>query len=177
MLTCQGLRTFRTMVIISVMAVERSAAGISRELTHSADRITSEWVLCDADKSFRIIGGKFFEIVGEDLYAMDADVYHKENGKIVAGYRSEYGKYTLYEKEGLLRFASFNGGETGTLLYKVDLYEDISCQYFPKIEREDAFYRRRSDGRVELVESTEVGSIGRIVENHRKKLGSGNKKG
>lgn len=146
-------------------------------LTHSADRMTSEWVLCDADKSFRIIGGKFFEIVGEDLYAMDADVYHKEKGKFFAGYRSENGKYTLYEKDGLLRFASFNGSEIGTPLYKVDLYEDVSGQYFPKIEREDAFYRKRSDGRVELVESTEGGSTGRIVENHRKKPGSADRRG
>ena len=49
--------------------------------------------------------------------------------------------------------------------------KDISGKYFPKLEREDAFYRKRSDGRVELVELNENGSIGRIVENHRKTAG------
>ncbi len=145
-------------------------------LTHSADRMTSEWVLCDTDKSFKIKGGKFYEIVGDDLYPMDADVYHKEAGRYFAGYKNEKGQYTLYEKNGLLRFAAHNGGNIGTPLYKVDLYEDITGQYFPRIDREDAFYRKRSDGRVELVELTQEGSVGKIVENHRKKPRSGDKK-
>lgn len=136
-------------------------------LTHCPDRMTSEWALCDTEKSFRIKGNKFYEIVGDDLYPMNADVYHKEGGRYFAGYRNEQGKYTLYEKNGLLRFTSYDG-DIGVPLYKVDLYEDISGKYFPKMEREDAFYRRRSDGRVELVELTEEGSIGKIVENHRK---------
>jgi ribonuclease BN (tRNA processing enzyme) len=140
-------------------------------LTHSPDRMTSEWVLCDTDKTFRIVGKKFYEMVGSDLYLMDADVYHKEGGKYYAGYRNEWGKYTLYEKDGLLRFASYDGGHIGSPLYNVDLYEDISGRYFPKIERQDAFYRQRSDGRVELVEWTQEGSVGKIVENHRKMPG------
>ncbi len=137
-------------------------------LTHSPDMMTSEWVLCDTDKSFRIKDGMFYEMVGDDLYPMDADVYHKEGGRYYVGYRNERGKYTLHEKDGLLRFTSFDGREVGVPLYNVDLYEDISGKYFPKIEHQGAFYRQRSDGRVELVELTQNGSSGKIVENHRK---------
>jgi hypothetical protein len=55
-------------------------------------------------------------------------------------------------------------------LYKVDLYEDISGKYFPKLEEEDALHLKRKDGCVELIKFSEDGSEGRVVEDHRDRL-------
>jgi len=139
-------------------------------LTHSLDGITSEWVLCDAGKVFKIMGDGFFEVVGDEYRPMNADIYHKECGRYFVGYRNERGRYGVYERDGLLSLSAEGGPELGMLLYRVDLYEDISGRYFPKIERENAMYLERKDGRVELIEFTGDGSRGRIVEDHRSRL-------
>jgi len=139
-------------------------------LTHSPDRITSEWMLCNAGKTFLIKGGGLMEVVDGRLYPMNADIYHKEAGKYYAGYRSATGKYTVYEKDGLLRFRSEDGSDVGRPLYKVDLYEDIAGKYFPRIDRTGAFYHERPDGRIEVVEYTEDGSHGTVVEDLRDRL-------
>ena len=136
-------------------------------LTHSLDRMTSEWALCDTGKSFRIKGENFFEIAGDELYPMNADIYYKEAGRYYVGYRNEKGRYTVYEKNGLLGLSEGEGAGTGKPLYRVDMYEDISGKYFPKIEEKDAVYMERGDGRTELVRFTEHGSRGEIVDNHR----------
>ena len=136
-------------------------------LTHSPDRITSEWALCDRDKCFKIKGKKFFEMVGDKLYPMNADIYYKEDGKYLVGYRNEKGDYTVYENDGLLSLSNRNEPGLGTPLFNVDVYEDISGKYFPILENENIMYWERNDGRVEIVEFTDKGSIGRIIENHR----------
>ncbi|VAX33568.1 hypothetical protein MNBD_NITROSPIRAE03-1876 [hydrothermal vent metagenome] len=136
-------------------------------LTHSLDGITSEWVLCDAGKSFKIKGDAFFEMVGDEPYPMNADIYNKEGGRYFVGYKNEEGRYNVYEKDGLLSLSSAAGPEPGILLYRVDMYEDISGRYFPKLEEENAMYLERGDGRVELIEFTGEGSRGRIVKDHR----------
>lgn len=141
-------------------------------LTHSPDRMTSEWALCDTEKVFRIRGGEFFEVVGNELCPMNADVYHKEAGRYYAGYKNKNGKYALYEKDGLLRFTSYDGSEIGKFLFKVDLYEDISGMYFPKLEDKSSFYFKRYDGKVEMVELTDDGSKGTIMEDRRPRLSS-----
>ena len=139
-------------------------------LTHSPDKLTSEWTLSNAGKVFKIKGKRFYEVVGDDLFPMDADVYHKDSGKYYVGYKNKYGKYRVSEKDGLLRISSEDEPEAGDSLYRIDLYEDMSGKYFPKIERKDVVYFERSDGEIELVEITEKGSSGRIAENHRKRL-------
>ncbi len=139
-------------------------------LTHSLDGITSEWVLCDAGKSFKVRGDTFFEMVGDKYYPMNADIYHKAGGRYFVGYKNEKGRYTVYEKNGLLSLSTEEGTEHGTLLYRIDMYEDISGRYFPKIEGENVMYLERGDGRVELIEFTGEGSKGRIVEDHRSRL-------
>ena len=139
-------------------------------LTHGPDRLTSEWVLCDTEKRFKIKGKRFFEIVGDELFPMDADIYHKEAGKFYVGYRNGEGRYTVYEKGGLLKLSAEERPELGTPLYRIDLYEDISGKYFPKTEDRNAMYLKRGDGRVELIEFTDEGSRGRIVEDHRGRL-------
>jgi ribonuclease BN (tRNA processing enzyme) len=139
-------------------------------LTHGPDRFTSEWVLCNAGKTFRAKGRKFFEIVGDKLYPMNADIYHKEQGKFYVGYKNERGKYTVYRKNGLLRFSSFDGTHPGRPLYKVDLYEDIAGRYFPRLEKSNAVYFERSDGNIELLQFNDHGSNGKIVKDLRLRL-------
>jgi ribonuclease BN (tRNA processing enzyme) len=140
-------------------------------LTHSPDRMTSEWVLSNTGKTFKIKGNEFYEIVGEKLCMMDADIYHKDTGKYFVGYKSNEGKYSVYEKNGLLGISP-NGWDAkdGSLLYKVELYEDISGKYFPKLENKDSIYFERKDRRVELIEFSEKGSSGKIVEDQRGKI-------
>lgn len=52
-------------------------------LTHSPDKITSEWALCRAGKTFRISGNRFFELVGDRLYPMNADHISQRGGQIL----------------------------------------------------------------------------------------------
>jgi ribonuclease BN (tRNA processing enzyme) len=139
-------------------------------LTHGPDNFTSEWAMCFTDKIFRVMGDMFFEEVNGTLYPMDADIYQKDGEQFYVGYSNDKGKYVLSENEGLLRLNRDDRNVVGTPLYKVDLYEDLSGRYFPKIEDENVVYRERKDGRVELVEILENGSRGTIVEDHRDRL-------
>ena len=139
-------------------------------LTHSPDTMTSEWALSEAEKCFKIKGNTFFEVVGDELYPLNADVYHKEAGKYYVGYKNTKGSYVVYEKNGVLSLSSNERLGLGTPLYRVDLYEDIAGNYFPKLENNDAEYRERTDGRIELVRFTDEGSSGKIVENERDRL-------
>jgi hypothetical protein len=139
-------------------------------LTHSPDKITSEWVLSKTEKKFRIIGSEFFEIVGDELLPLNADIYHKEDGRFFVGYKDERGRYTVYNNNGILSLSADNGPQTGTLLFNVDLYEDISGRYFPKLEEKDSVYIKRRDGHVELVRIAKEGSRGEIVNDSRPEL-------
>ncbi len=136
-------------------------------LTHGPDRFTSEWALSNAGKTFVVRGCRFLEMVDGELFPLDADIYHKEEGKFYVGYRNKHGKYPVYEKKGLLQFASYDGSEVGRHLFNVDLYEDIGGKYFPKLENGKCIYLERSDGRVELLKFTEEGSRGKIAEDQR----------
>ena len=126
--------------------------------------------MCDTGKSFRIKGKKFFEIVGDELYPMNADIYHKEAGKYYTGYKNDKGRYTVYEKDGLLGLSADEGAGHGKPLYRVDIYEDISGKYFPKLEEKNAVYMERGDGKIELIKFTKEGSRGEIVDNYRSNL-------
>lgn len=137
-------------------------------LTHSPDMITSEWVLSRTDKLFRVINEKFFEVVGEELYPLNADVYHKEAGRYYVGYKNPEGAFIVYEQEGLLSLS--RDGGSGKALFCVDLYEDIGGRYFPKLDNNGDIYFERKDGLVELIRFTEKGSIGEIVACQRDRL-------
>ncbi len=139
-------------------------------LTHSPDKMTSEWVLSNSGKTYKIKDGKFYEVVSDNLFTMEADIYHKESGRYYVGYRNEKGKYLVYENMGLLGLASGEIPDNYTPLYKVDLYEDISGRYFPKLDNNDAIYFERKDGKVEVIEFTENGSTGRIIEDCRGRI-------
>jgi hypothetical protein len=139
-------------------------------LTHGPDLITSEWMLADTEKSFVIKEEQFFEIVDDELYPMNADIYHKDEGKYFVGYQNEKGTYMVYEKNGMLGLTKEEKPGQGQPLYKVDLYEDIGGRYFPRIEDSNTQYYVRSDGKVERLEYSAKGSRGHIIECHRKQL-------
>jgi len=177
----EALKAFEDVIVIHDVAMCNSVVHTDYErlgetllkrertlLTHSPDRITSEWVLCDAGKTIRIVGNEFYEVVDGNLYPMDADVYVKDVGKYYVGYRSDKGRYRVYEKSGLLTVSTEEkNGDGASLLYRVDLYEDIAGRYFPKIEDSNARYLRRRDGKVERIEFTKEGSSGTVVEDQR----------
>ncbi len=137
-------------------------------LTHSPDKMTSEWPLSKAEKTFLIRENDLCEVVGDRLCPMDAAVYHKEEGKYFVGYRNPEGRVTVYDNDGVLNLGGLWDLEKGTALFRVDIYEDIGGKYLPKLADDDtAHYVERADGRVELVSRDERGSRGIIVEDRR----------
>jgi hypothetical protein len=138
-------------------------------LTHSPDTMTSEWVLCNTGKTYKIKNDEFYEIVDGKTLIIDADIYHREGGRYFVGYKHEKGEYLIYEKDGLLGISADGNTKMGKHLYRVDLYEDISCKYFPVPLDEDTILYERKDGKVEQVEFNEYGSTGKIVEDWRNK--------
>jgi len=139
-------------------------------LTHGPDKFASEWAMCFTDKTFKIKDNEFFEEVNGDLYSMNADIYFKDAEHFYVGYRNEKGKYIVYEHMGLLKLSKEENAVKGTILYRVDLYEDISGRYFPKIEDENTSYMKRTDGQVERIVFLENGSRGSIMQDHRDRL-------
>jgi ribonuclease BN (tRNA processing enzyme) len=140
-------------------------------LTHSPDKMTSEWVLSKADKTFLIQGESFYEVVEDVLLPMNAAVYHKQDGKYYVGFENAAGNTIIYENDGLLNLGGKWGWENGNELYSVDLYEDIGGKYFPKLDDGGTSrYVGRSDGKVELVTYNEIGSQGVVVEDQRCQL-------
>lgn len=138
--------------------------------THSPDRMTSEWALSQAGKYFMIKGNRFMEMAGGKTYYMNADIYHKEQGRFYVGFKDPYGNVGVYENNGLLSVEGDGTPEKGELLYRVNLYEDIAGGYYPRIKGNGKKYIERSDGKVELTEFNDEGSRGIVVENCRDKL-------
>ena len=146
-------------------------------LTHSPDITTSDWVLCGIGKTYKIMENRFFEEVGDKLYPMNADIYHRDGEKYYVGYKNEKGRFMVYEQNGLLKLSEHEGQNNGKPLYRVDLYEDISGKYFPYIGDKDHKYKymERDDAKIELIEFSDEGSKGKIVENLRDNLMRGTK--
>jgi hypothetical protein len=121
-------------------------------------------------KTIRILENEFYEVVDDNIYPLNADIYMKDAGKYYVGYRSDSGSYRVYERNGFLTASTDEKRDAGVPLYRVDLYEDISGKYYPKIEDSYCRYLRRKDGKVERIEFTEEGSRGRVVEDQRGRL-------
>lgn len=179
----EALTAFSDAVVIHDIATRRSVVHtdyrrlehtvLQKErtiLTHSPDKMTSEWALSKADKSFLIQGKEFREVVGENIFPMDAAVYHKQEGKYYVGYRNPDGATTVYENDGILNLGGEWGWENGTELYTVDLYEDVGGKYLPKLMDDRSGYKERPDGRVEQITYGEDGSQGDVVEDLRGRL-------
>jgi len=136
-------------------------------LTHSPDRMTSAWVLSQAGKHFKIRNNGFTELVDDMSYAINADIYHKEQGRFYVGFKNPEGAVGVYERNGLLSIDGDSTPERGDLIFRVDLYEDLAGGYYPKLDDEKGVYSERKDGKVELVEITAEGSAGRVVKSCR----------
>ena len=154
--------------------LESSALDRTRTLlTHGPDTMTSEWMLCESGKSYRILGQRVFESVNGTLHELDADIYHKEGGKYYVGYRNEKGRYIVHNDRGMLRLADITANSTNCAsapLFRVDIYQDIGGRYFPKLYDPNIRYCERTDGKVEILRQTPEGSYGVIVDDRRRSL-------
>ena len=134
-------------------------------LTHSPDQMTSEWLLCYSEKVYRAQGGRFYELKDGKTCSLDADVYHKTDGTFYVGYKNPEGRYAVMEDDGILDVVSAGG--SGDELFRVDLYEDIGGEYFPRLDPSEGQYSRRADGKVELMKFADSGSVGKVVKGCR----------
>jgi len=139
-------------------------------LTHGPDKITSSWLLCEAEKRYRIHGSEFVEIVGREEFPCIADFCHKEDGRYYVCFRSDESAYAIFERDGILFLSTDPYRGNADLVCHVEIYEDIGGEYFPRLEDESSFYRRRNDGRVEKITMGENESRGEIVSNQRPRL-------
>jgi hypothetical protein len=179
----EAINAFDGAVVIHDIAVKRSVVHtdyrrleqttLNRKrtiLTHSPDKMTSEWVLGTGDKIFWVKGEEFYEIIGNEVFPFTADLYHKEDGHYYVGYRNPEGKNAVYTDDGVLSMCSDPYRGEGELYFRMDLYEDIGGRYFPILEDSSEEYHLRGDGRVERVKSSPDGSSGVVVEDIRAKL-------
>lgn len=180
----EAITSFDNAVVIHDIATRRSVVHtdysrlkhtcLKRELTiltHSPDKLTSEWPLSKADKTFLIQGKTFSEVVGNNFFPMDAAVYHKQGGRYYVGYRNPEGSTTVYENNGFLNLGDEWDVEKGRELFKVDLYEDIGGKYLPRqLEEVASEYVERNDGRVEQIVYFDSGSRGKVAEDMRSRL-------
>jgi hypothetical protein len=139
-------------------------------LTHSPDKMTSAWLLNEAEKEFLVSGDGFAELVAGTPLPIIGDFFHKENGRYFVCFRNDAGHYAIYENDLVLSLASDPYRGNGELVSRVDIYENIAGQYLPLLDEGEAEYLRRPDGRIEAVEYTPEGSIGRIAEDQRPRL-------
>lgn len=140
-------------------------------LTHNPDNITALSPLLTSGKSIVFNGEDVFELVKDELYALDADVYIRHFACNLVGYKKEKGAYKVIRKNGLFGTIEADNAEEG--LMRVDLYQDIDGEYFPVLEDPRKYYLKRSDGRVEEITMLEECSRGRIVENLRGQIKKG----
>ena len=139
-------------------------------LTHAPDKITSAWVMCEAEKQYLIRGKTVAEVVGDEEYPFAADFYHKEEGRYYACFRSDDASHTIFDRDGILFLSTDPYREGARLICNVEVYEDIGGEYFPKLQEKNSFYRRRPDGRVEKITMGENDSRGEIACNQRPRL-------
>ncbi len=179
-----ALVTFKDATVIHDIATRKSVVHtdyrrlkhteLSKEhtiLTHSPDKMTSEWPLTTSGKSYFIRGKSANEVVGNKLFPLDAAVYHKQDGRYFVGYKNRNGDTTVYENDGILNLGGEWNWEKGTGLFNVDLYEDINGRYYPKLAEDDvSCYVERKDGEVEQVTYSKEGSVGTVIEDLRGKL-------
>lgn len=179
-----AMNTFRDAAVIHDIATRRSVVHTDYRriqhtvleksltiLTHSPDKMTSEWILGEGDKVFKIKGNEILEVVGDKVYRFNADLYHKEDGRYFVGYRNDKGDVAVYENDGLLNLTPVEIMSKGRLLFRMDLYEDVGGRYFPCSKAGIGEYRLRDDGQVERVKVTAKGSRAEIVTDIRDQIG------
>jgi len=68
---------------------------------------------------------------------MNADIYYKEDGTYLVGYRNEKGVIKCMIKMGPSVFQIRTNQTLVSPLFSVDVYEDISGRYFPILENKE----------------------------------------
>jgi hypothetical protein len=139
-------------------------------LTHGPDKITSSWILCEAEKHYRVRGTAFTELVGTHEYPFCADFYHKEGGRYYVCFRDDTSPHGVYERDGILFLSTDPYRGHARLVCTVAIYEDIRGEYFPKLDDDTTFYNVRPDGRVERITMGDTHSRGEIASNQRPRL-------
>jgi ribonuclease BN (tRNA processing enzyme) len=139
-------------------------------LTHGPDKITSSWILCEAEKNYRIAGTTLAEVVGTEEYPFCADFYHKEGGRYFVCFRNDSSPHAVFERDGILFLSTDPYRGNARLICHVEIYEDIRGEYFPKLDDDTTFYNLRPDGRVERITMGDTTSRGEIASNQRPRL-------
>jgi len=137
-------------------------------LTHNPDNITALNPLLTSGKSIIFSGSDVFELVKEERYPLDADVYVRHFACNLVGYRNEQGAYKLIRKDGLLGIAEADAREQGIM--RIDLYHDIEGEYLPLLEDPCKYYMKRFDGRIEEITVSKDSCKGKVVESIRGKI-------
>jgi len=159
----------RSVVHTGYNQLTRTALDPARTLlTHSPDRMTSQWILSKVDKTFCVREGRIHEVVGGTQWPMCADYYHKERGRYFVAFRDPEGTHLVQEHDGMLHLAETEEPQRGPVVCRVRLYEDVDGQYLPLLdEGAGQVYRRRHDGRIERIECHADGSTGTVVADQR----------
>jgi len=126
------------------------------------------WKLMRAGKRYHVVDRNFVEVTPDGAHwPIDADVYHKRNGHFYAGHKHIEGRHYVYEKNSYHSVSDGPDPEQGDLLFRVNLFEDVSGQYVPCLEGEDHFYMTRPDGKLEYVARNKDGLRGKLVDDLR----------
>lgn len=138
--------------------------------THCPDSLVSERPILRSGKRIRVIGKEVFEEVNGELFPFDADIYWRNFGQDFVGYKRKKGMYRIVKQEnGLLEVDAEEEDAPNTLM-RVDIYEDIEGQYFPRIHSPFEDYWVRPDRLVEKLTFEEEASKCELVENLRGKI-------
>ena len=136
--------------------------------THNPDNLTTLRPILHSRQQLIFRDGEVYDCVCGRLHPFDADVYIRHFSGHYVGYRAEQGAYKVIEEDGLLGIAGIDHPDPG--LFRVDLYEDLEGEYYPVLGNVAEFYRRREDGKVEIVFLRERISEGRVVESARGRI-------
>jgi hypothetical protein len=187
----EALRAYEGAVVIHDADFERSVVHTSHSkftpdsdwkrlvLTHTPDGFASHYPMTYTGKRYLLQGGDIYEEVDGRAMPLDADLHFKTaDGSLIVGYRNDSGEGRLWETDrGLAVETGHDRPPASDARYvgRYELYFDLEGCYFPAgpvLEGRGA-YRKRSDGRAELVIEAPEGSSGRIVESLRGRRGSG----
>lgn len=140
-------------------------------LTHTPDTFVSIYPLVHSGKKYILRKNKFYEIIDEKYYELNADAYCKKNGNYFLAYKSAKGKFNIIEYENELLDIRQDIPNGSSLLFKADLYYDLTGQYF-KINSFDEIknYRLRADNKIEYVKWSKKTSTGTVKKSMRNNL-------
>ena len=146
-------------------------------LTHSPDVFTSLHPLSHPGKTFVIEDNEIQEVTeNANRFPLNADCYLKEFSDYYVGYYNPEGHYALIRKEsGQFEVKEFDHTDQpehrdDQRIQRIDLYKEISGDYFPVLETNTEKYVTRPDGLVEKVHYDKKGSRGILVDGQREQL-------